>query len=56
MAAAPGRGDRVRLLDHERVAAGPADRPGRRQARRARPDNHDMLIHGASYRRGHDDC
>jgi hypothetical protein len=53
---APGRGDRVRLLDHERVEAGPADRRGRRQARRARADDHDMLIHRASYRRGHGEC
>ena len=55
MAAAPGRGDRVGLLDHERVVAGPADRPGCRQARRAGADDHDMLIHRASYRPGHGD-
>ena len=53
---APGRGDRVRLLDHERVEASPADRPGRRQTSRARADDHDMLIHRASYRRGHGEC
>jgi len=56
VAAAPGRRDRVRLIDHDGVEAGPADRPGRRQASRARADDHDMLIHGASYRPRHGDC
>jgi len=56
VAAAPGRGDRVRLLDHERVEAGPTDRPGRRQACRARADYYHMLIHRASYRPGHGEC
>jgi hypothetical protein len=56
VAAAPGRGDRVRLLDHERVTPGSADRPGRRQPCRARADNYDVLIHGASYRPRHGEC
>ena len=48
MAPAPGRGDRVRLLDHERVEPGPADRPGRSQASRTRAHDRDVLIHGAT--------
>ena len=48
VASAPGRGNRVRLVDHERVEPGPADRPGRCQASRARAHDHDVLIHGAT--------
>jgi hypothetical protein len=44
MAFAPGRGDRIGLLDHDRVNTSPADRPGRRQAGRASADDRDMFI------------
>jgi hypothetical protein len=48
MAVLPGCSHRVCLVHHERINAGPADRPGSRQSGRARADDHDMLIHGAS--------